>query len=63
MAHWVYILKSLKDHKYYIGYTTNVEKRLDFHNAGRQRSTKNRTPFKLVYTEHFEDEKSVELEL
>jgi hypothetical protein len=34
----VYILKSLKDHKYYIGSTADVTARLKFHNEGVQRS-------------------------
>ena len=49
--YYVYILKSLKDNKYYIGSTSNVERRLAFHNAGWQRSTKHRAPFVLVYKE------------
>jgi len=32
MAHYVYILQSLKDNKYYIGSTSDVEARLSFHN-------------------------------
>jgi putative endonuclease len=52
--YYVYILKSLKDGKYYIGSTANVADRLAYHNAGKQRSTKNRTPFQLVYQEEYE---------
>ncbi|HWJ92022.1 MAG TPA: GIY-YIG nuclease family protein [Flavisolibacter sp.] len=37
MAYYVYILKSLKDGKFYIGCTTDVEARLRFHNGGLQR--------------------------
>jgi putative endonuclease len=51
--YFVYIIKSLKDQKYYIGSTSDVEARLAYHNYGRQRSTKNRIPFTLVYTEQF----------
>jgi len=53
MPHFVYILQSERDHKYYIGYTTDVEKRLAYHNSGRQRSTRFRTPFRLVLFEEF----------
>jgi len=49
--YYVYILQSLKDNKFYIGSTSNVEARLAFHNAGLQRSTKNRIPFILKYVE------------
>ncbi|WP_028787727.1 GIY-YIG nuclease family protein [Terrimonas ferruginea] len=53
MLHHIYILQSLRDSKYYIGYTTDVEARLKFHNAGLQRSTRHRIPFRLVLTEHY----------
>jgi len=48
MPYYVYILQSLKDSKYYIGSTSNVAERLNFHNSGRQRSTKHRVPFILI---------------
>jgi putative endonuclease len=50
MSYFIYILKSLKDGRYYIG-SSDVKNRLDYHNQGRQRSTKHRTPFVLIYTE------------
>ncbi|MBW8050621.1 MAG: GIY-YIG nuclease family protein [Cytophagales bacterium] len=53
--YYVYVLESQKDEKYYIGYTSNVEKRVEYHNAGLQRSTRHRRPFKLIYKEAFED--------
>ncbi len=58
MPHYVYILQSLKDGRFYVGETSNVDQRLVFHNSGRQRSTKNRIPFELVYTEIFPDRTS-----
>ena len=51
MSYYVYILQSLKDGKYYIGSTSDVQSRLNFDNAGLQRSTKNRIPFKLILFE------------
>jgi len=51
MPHFVYILQSIKDNKYYIGETSNVEQRLFFHNSGKQRSTKNRIPFRIIWVE------------
>jgi putative endonuclease len=50
---FVYILLSLKDKKTYIGFTNNIQRRFDQHNAGLVRSTKYRTPFKLLFTENF----------
>ena len=52
--YFVYILRSLKDHKYYIGSTSDLKRRLHYHNAGKQRSTKHRIPFELIYSENFE---------
>ncbi|MFA4904947.1 MAG: GIY-YIG nuclease family protein [Candidatus Margulisiibacteriota bacterium] len=51
MPYSVYILKSLKDGKYYIGQTSDLEKRIDAHNRGSVKSTKNRRPMELVYSE------------
>jgi len=53
MGYYVYVLQSLKDKRYYIRFTTDVEARLRFHNAGLQRSTRHRTPFRLVLFEEF----------
>ena len=58
MAHYVYILQSLKDNRYYIGETADVLARLQYHNSGRQRSTKLRVPFKLVLFEEYPDRAS-----
>ena len=55
MAHFIYILQSLKDGKYYIGETADVQARLLFHNSGLQRSRRNRIPFRLVLTEQYDD--------
>ena len=63
MPYYTYILQSLKDEKYYIGSTSNVLARLDFHNAGLQRSTKNRIPFRIVlFEEHESKDKALQRE-
>jgi putative endonuclease len=49
----VYILKSLKDLSLYIGYSSNLKKRLLAHSNGKVFSTKSRRPFKLVYCEAY----------
>ncbi len=46
--HYVYLLKSTIDNKYYIGQTQDVAKRLERHNTGQVISTKSRRPFKLI---------------
>ena len=46
---YTYILYSEKIDRYYIGYSSNPEKRLaDRHNAGLVKSTKPGKPYKLV---------------
>lgn len=52
--YYVYLLKSLKDNKYYIGQTNNIYKRLERHNSGLVISTKNRTPFVLIGYETYQ---------
>jgi putative endonuclease len=50
---YVYILKSLKDGRFYFGQTNNVDKRLKQHNQGKVKSTRYRRPFKLVGNKKF----------
>ncbi|MCG2710859.1 MAG: GIY-YIG nuclease family protein [Candidatus Omnitrophica bacterium] len=47
----VYVLISLKDKRFYIGFSEDVLQRVKEHNSGKNVSTKNRRPFKLVYYE------------
>jgi len=49
--YWTYILKSLKDRKYYIGYTNDIERRLEDHNRGKSQSVKHRGPFEVIFKE------------
>lgn len=49
--YYVYVLLSEKDHKFYIGYTNDIEKRLKEHENGEVTSTKWRLPVKLIYYE------------
>ncbi|MFZ2975533.1 MAG: GIY-YIG nuclease family protein [Candidatus Moraniibacteriota bacterium] len=48
---YIYVLLSLKDNKWYTGYTGNLKNRIAKHNSGEVFSTKNRKPFKLIYSE------------
>ena len=51
MFFYTYVLRSLSDMNYYVGYTNNLRRRLEEHNTGKSFSTKGRAPFKLVYFE------------
>jgi len=50
----VYVLKSLKNNKRYIGQTSkDALERLSEHNSGCNKWTKQNRPFKLIYTEEY----------
>lgn len=49
--YYTYILKSLKDDKFYTGYTKNIKLRFEHHSNGLVESTKNRRPLILIYFE------------
>ena len=51
---FVYILKSLKNNRYYIGSTINLANRLKEHNSGQSKYTKYNLPFKLVFNKKYE---------
>jgi len=55
MPYYVYVLKSEKDGKRYIGFTDNIERRFIEHCQGKVKSTKNRRPIVMIYTEEFLD--------
>jgi len=48
---YTYVLKSLEDGKFYIGYTKNLKARFDKHLKGEAKATRNRRPLVLVYFE------------
>ncbi len=49
----MYIIKSEKDFKLYIGLTNDLRRRMWEHNNGLSAATKHRRPFKLVYYEAY----------
>ena len=49
----VYVLQSAKDGGLYIGFTTDLTRRLEEHNAGTSAATAPRRPFELVFCEHY----------
>lgn len=55
--YYVYVLKSTKDEKLYIGSTNDLRRRLSEHNKGEVTSTKARRPFELRYYESYASEK------
>ncbi len=57
MFYYVYVLQSEKDKSLYIGYTTDLRKRINEHNSGKSLATKPHMPYKLIFYEAFLDKK------
>lgn len=55
--YFVYIIKSQKIDKYYIGMTKNINNRIRHHNSGANKSTRNKGPWRLIYKEKFLEKK------
>ena len=55
MFHFVYVLRSLKDNKRYIGLTNNLNRRIFQHNSGKVSSTRGRLALELIYSEKHSD--------
>lgn len=53
--YFVYLLESLKDGGWYIGFSEDVNQRLIYHNAGRNVSTADRRPLRLIYYEAYQN--------
>ena len=49
--YYTYVLQSIKDGYFYVGFTKDLKLRLEYHNKGYVESTKDRKPFKLIYYE------------
>lgn len=50
---YLYIIQSLKKHRYYIGVSQDIGKRLTAHNKGKTKSTRSYRPWKLFYSEEY----------
>jgi len=48
---YVYVLQSLKDSRFYTGYTEDLKQRIRAHTLGKVSTTRSRRPLKLVYYE------------
>ena len=53
LPYCVYVLFSHKDRLLYIGYSSNLVKRIPYHNAGKTTSTSHRMPLDLVFCEFY----------
>ena len=55
MFNYVYVLKSLKNGSLYVGYTSDLKKRFQEHNRGKNFSTKSFCPWELIHYEAYLD--------
>ena len=55
MSYFVYILRSLRDKKLYVGCSNDLLERFDRHQKGGVTATKSRRPLELIYSQEFDD--------
>ena len=55
--YYVYLLQSLKNSKWYTGFTKDLQKRILEHNKAKNFATKSKVPYKLIYYEACINEK------
>ena len=53
LQHCVYVLRSLSDGNLYIGYTSDLKRRLTEHFHGLSPATAPRRPFEIIFCEYF----------
>jgi putative endonuclease len=53
LKYCVYVLYSLIDSHFYIGFSSNLEQRLAEHASGKSASTASRRPFRLIFCEYY----------
>ncbi len=51
--YYVYLIRSKKDKSLYIGYTDNLKRRFTEHNTKKNQSTKDKSPYELIYYESY----------
>ena len=57
----VYAISSETRNYVYVGLTSNLEKRIEFHNNGYEQTTKPYRPFRLIFREEFPDRPSARI--
>ena len=61
MKYTVYVLRSIRDGKRYVGFTNNLNRRIQEHNKGKVASTRKRVPLKLVRKEYFKTKQEAQV--
>ena len=57
---YVYLLHSISDNGFYIGFSTDLRKRISEHKRGGSFATKSRGPWKLIYYEAYTERQDAE---
>ncbi|MDP3764411.1 MAG: GIY-YIG nuclease family protein [bacterium] len=57
----VYVIRSKNKNFRYVGITNNINERLERHNTGKNKSTRNYAPFVLTYSEKYKDYKEARM--
>lgn len=57
MFNYTYVLQSIKNKRYYTGFTSDLRKRFNQRNNNENTYTKGRGPFEFVYYEACKDQK------
>jgi len=60
VMYYVYVLHSIKDNGFYIGFSTNLRTRLRQHQDGENFATSHRGPWKLIYYEAYTEREDAE---
>ncbi len=55
---YIYALSSIHRNYIYVGMTTNLEKRVERHQSGREKTTRAYRPFELIFSEVLDVERS-----
>jgi putative endonuclease len=57
MSCWLYILESEANRRFYVGISTNPERRLKHHNTTETGFTARYRPWRLVFSQQFDSER------
>ena len=60
LQYCVYVLLSMHDGNLYVGFTTDLQRRLTEHFHGQSAATAPRRPFRLIFCEYFFSKKDAE---
>ncbi|MFA5986874.1 MAG: GIY-YIG nuclease family protein [Parcubacteria group bacterium] len=61
MAYYVYVISSNTKSYIYVGITNNIQRRMEEHNCGQNKTTRPYAPFNTVLTEKYNDRPTARL--